>query len=93
MQSMKEGIQVIYQDLALFPNMSVAENISLNQRMEKREKFINWKKMRNLAIEELKNIGKNINPDELVEDLSVARQADCCNLPCFDFRGKTYNYG
>src|SRR5450830_1800670 len=28
MQSMKEGIQVIYQDLALFPNMSVAENIS-----------------------------------------------------------------
>ncbi|MEI7615391.1 MAG: sugar ABC transporter ATP-binding protein [Actinomycetota bacterium] len=72
MQSMKEGIQVIYQDLALFPNMSVAENISLNQRMEKREKFINWKKMRNLAIEELKNIGKNINPDELVEDLSVA---------------------
>jgi simple sugar transport system ATP-binding protein len=72
MLSMKEGIQVIYQDLALFPNMSVAENISLNQRMEKREKFVNWKKMRNLAIEELKNIGKNINPDELVEDLSVA---------------------
>lgn len=72
MQSMKEGIQVIYQDLALFPNMSVAENISLNQRMEKREKFVNWKKMRNLAIEELKNIGKNINPNELVEDLSVA---------------------
>ena len=29
--SIRKGIQIIYQDLALFPNLSVAENISLNQ--------------------------------------------------------------
>ena len=28
--AIREGIQVIYQDLSLFPNLSVAENISLN---------------------------------------------------------------
>ena len=72
--SMREGIQVIYQDLALFPNLSVGENISLNQRIEKKEKFINWREVRDIAEKELKSIGKAINPDDLVEDLSVANR-------------------
>ena len=29
--SIREGIQIIYQDLSLYPNVTVAENISLNQ--------------------------------------------------------------
>jgi simple sugar transport system ATP-binding protein len=72
MDSMKEGIQVIYQDLSLFPNLSAGENISLNQRIEKKERFINWREVREIAEMELKSIGKSINPDDLVEDLSVA---------------------
>jgi simple sugar transport system ATP-binding protein len=71
-ESMRSGIQVIYQDLSLFPNLTVAENISLNQRIEKREKFVNWREVREIAERELKNIGKSINPDVLVEELSVA---------------------
>jgi len=71
-EAMKAGIQVIYQDLSLFPNLSVAENISLNQRMEKRERFVNWKEVREIAERELKNIGKYIDPDVMVEELSVA---------------------
>ena len=35
--SIRLGIQIIYQDLSLFPNMSVAENISLNQLIEQGE--------------------------------------------------------
>lgn len=71
-ESMKSGIQVIYQDLSLFPNLSVAENISLNQRIEKREKFVNWREVKEIAERELKSIGKSIDPDALVEELSVA---------------------
>ena len=71
-ESMKSGIQVIYQDLSLFPNLTVAENISLNQRIEKREKFVNWRGVKEIAERELKSIGKPINPDALVEELSVA---------------------
>ena len=33
--SIRKGIQIIYQDLSLFPNLSVAENISLNQLIER----------------------------------------------------------
>jgi len=72
MESMKLGIQVIYQDLSLFPNLTVAENISLNQRIEKREKFINWREVHEIADLELKSIGKSIDPNALVEELSVA---------------------
>jgi simple sugar transport system ATP-binding protein len=71
-EAVKEGIQVIYQDLALFPNFSVAENISLNQRLESRAKIVNWKAIRTIAEKELAEIGKKIDPDELVEDLSVS---------------------
>ena len=38
--SINEGIQVIYQDLSLFPNLSVAENISLNQLIEEKKKIM-----------------------------------------------------
>ncbi len=72
LDAMKEGIQVIYQDLSLFPNLTVAENISLNQRIEKREKFINWGEIKNIAKRELKGLGKKINIDAMVEELSVA---------------------
>ena len=71
-ESMKAGIQVIYQDLSLFPNLSVAENISLNQRIEKRAKYVNWREIKEIAVRELKSIGKSINPDAMVEELSVA---------------------
>jgi simple sugar transport system ATP-binding protein len=71
-EAVKAGIQVIYQDLALFPNFSVAENISLNERLESRARFVNWGSVRKIAERELKEIGKQIDPEDLVEDLSVA---------------------
>ncbi len=72
MEAVKDGIQVIYQDLALFPNFSVAENISLNQRLESRAKFVHWSTIRKIAEKELAEIGKKIDSDVLVEDLAVS---------------------
>jgi len=72
--SISEGIQVIYQDLSLFPNLSVAENISLNQMIEKKKRFINWKEIKSIATEELSNIKKELDLNERVEDISIANK-------------------
>jgi len=70
--SIREGIQVIYQDLSLFPNLSVAENISLNQMIERKSKLISWKDVTNTARTELKNIREKLDLGEKVEDISMA---------------------
>jgi len=72
--SISEGIQVIYQDLSLFPNLTIAENISLNQIIERKRKFINWKEIKNIAERELSNINKKLDLDERVENISIANK-------------------
>ena len=72
--SINEGIQVIYQDLSLFPNLSVAENISLNQLIVEKRRLINWKEIKDIAKKELSNINREINLSERVENLSIANK-------------------
>jgi simple sugar transport system ATP-binding protein len=72
--SIRAGIQVIYQDLSLFPNLTIAENISLNQMVEKRKKLLSWSEVREFALSELEKIGIRLTVDELVEDLSMANR-------------------
>ena len=72
--SIREGIQVIYQDLSLFPNLTVAENISLNQMVEEGKKIITWREMEQIAKRELDKIGIRLKVDDLVEDLSMANR-------------------
>lgn len=72
--SISEGIQVIYQDLSLFPNLSVAENISLNQLIEEKRRLINWKDIKDIAEKELSNIKREIDLNERVENLSIANK-------------------
>ena len=42
-QSIQLGIQVIYQDMSIFPNLTAAENIALNYELYNRKKIVNWK--------------------------------------------------
>jgi len=70
-EAIEQGIQVIFQDLSLFPNLSVAENISLVQRLEKGVKFVSWKEEKKAAEEELKRIGVELDINAMVEDLSI----------------------
>ena len=70
-ESIRKGIQVIYQDLSLFPNLSVAENISLNQRLEKASKFVRWKEEKKITERELNSIGVELDTNAMVEDLSI----------------------
>lgn len=74
MESVKRGIQIIYQDFSLFPNLKVYENIAINTELFAKRKIVNKERMRNLAKEALDNIEVQIDLDERVENLSVANK-------------------
>ncbi|MGV6987996.1 sugar ABC transporter ATP-binding protein [Testudinibacter sp. P80/BLE/0925] len=71
-ESIKKGIQVIYQDLSLFPNLTVAENIAINLY---HDHFLSSKKnINSVATKTLKNIHAELDLNAIVETLSVAQQ-------------------
>lgn len=72
--SIQKGIQVIYQDFAVFPNLTVAENIAMNHALMTGTKVMNWKKSRDIALKAMEQIGAHMDPDVLVERLSVANK-------------------
>ncbi|MEN3187127.1 MAG: ATP-binding cassette domain-containing protein, partial [Atribacterota bacterium] len=70
--SIREGIQVIYQDFSLFPNLSAAENIAFNYLLEKKQRLVSWKEIDGVAREALASINVKIDLHRRVEELSVA---------------------
>ncbi len=72
-ESTRLGIQVIYQDLSLFPNLTVAENIAVGQHAG-RFKRVNWKKMNDIAVEAVARIGVALNLNDKVADISIAQR-------------------
>jgi len=72
--SIHQGIEVIYQDLSLFPNLTVAENIALGRLISSRKKWINPKKYGPIARRAMERINISIELDQKVEDLSIADQ-------------------
>lgn len=72
--SIRKGIEVIYQDLSLFSNLTVAENVALAQTIAAQSRFINWQTVRHIAESAMERIEVQIPLDELVSDLSVADQ-------------------
>ncbi len=70
--AIKEGIQIIYQDFSLFPNLTVTENIAINHELSKDETFISWKDMKKIARTALDRVGIDIDTNKLVGELSVA---------------------
>lgn len=72
--AIKAGIQVIYQDFAVFPNLTVAENIAMNNSLMTGKKTMNWKESRELALKAMEMVGAHMDPDILVERLTVANK-------------------
>lgn len=68
------GIQVIYQDFAVFPNLTVMENLAINTELAANRKFVNWKRMRRIAEEAIAKINFKVDLDTLVGSLSVAEK-------------------
>ena len=72
--SIYQGIEVIYQDLSLFPNLTVAENIALSDVIAAKKKIINTAAHRRTASEAMARIGVSIPLSAKVEELSIADQ-------------------
>ncbi|AQQ54814.1 xylose ABC transporter ATP-binding protein [Planococcus lenghuensis] len=72
-ESQDAGISIIYQELALVGEMSVAENLFLNHDLM-RKKVINWNKIYVESQKWLDHIGLNIDPQTKVNALSVGKQ-------------------
>jgi simple sugar transport system ATP-binding protein len=73
-ESMHSGIQVIYQDLSLFPNLSVAENIEINSRIESHSIMVRWNTIRENAKRAIELIHTEIDIGKKVSELSMAQQ-------------------
>lgn len=70
--SIREGIQVIYQDFSLFPNLTVAENIAINQQLASGKQLVSWKEINRVASEGLEKLKISLPVDAIVETLSTA---------------------
>jgi len=71
--SEKNGIAIIHQELALVPELSVAENIFLGNERQKGG-VLNWHETRLKAAEALKLVGLDISVDTKVRHLGVGMQ-------------------
>jgi len=68
------GISVIYQQPALFPDLTVAENISVAKDGLHLWRKVNWRSKREYAAKALQRVGARIRPDTLAGSLSMPEQ-------------------
>lgn len=71
--SERAGIAIIYQELALVPEMTVYENIFLGHEIRKGF-LVDWNETIRRSGEMLRKVGLSVNPDSKVKDLGVGKQ-------------------
>ncbi|RKX72637.1 MAG: sugar ABC transporter ATP-binding protein [Spirochaetes bacterium] len=71
-EAIRHGVQVIYQDLSLFPNLTVAENLALNSYLGNNKKLLKWKDVKKIASSALSKINVEIDLNGIVGSLTVA---------------------
>src|SRR6185503_6734273 len=71
--SEKAGIAIIYQELALVPEMTVYENIFLGHEIKSGIR-VNWNEIIKRSGEMLKKVRLNVNPAAKVKELGVGKQ-------------------
>lgn len=67
------GISAIHQELAVFPDLTVLENLFIGWQPGKYG-FVDWKKMRKMANKKMEEVGISLPLDEEVGNLSTAQQ-------------------
>jgi len=68
------GIQVIYQDFSIFPNLTVMENLAFNSELADGRRFVNRARMQKIAEEAILKIDFRVDLDRTVGTLSVAEK-------------------
>ncbi len=73
-QARNRGVSVIWQDLALFPNMSVAENIAFDEMVGLRPKGVDYGGMKERARAALARLGVTLDLDAPLESQPIAQR-------------------
>ncbi|MEM1431691.1 MAG: sugar ABC transporter ATP-binding protein [Pseudomonadota bacterium] len=73
-EAKRHGVHVIWQDLALFPDLTVAENISFDGFVARPFGPRNTAANRQLAEEVIARIGIALDPEAILGDLSIAKR-------------------
>jgi L-arabinose transport system ATP-binding protein len=72
-EAIASGVAVIYQELHLVPQMSVAENLFLGH-LPNTAGIVNRKELREMALAQLRRFGEDIDPRTLVAKLSIGQR-------------------
>lgn len=70
--AIRHGVQVIYQDFSVFPNLTVMENLALTSEVAARRKLVSWSRFRKIAEDAVAKINFTVDLDATVGDLPVA---------------------
>ncbi|MCE7979864.1 MAG: sugar ABC transporter ATP-binding protein [Caldilinea sp. CFX5] len=73
-QALDKGIRIIYQELNLIPDLTVAENIFLGNEPRGRWGLIDQRQMHSQALALFDRLGITLDPTALVGELTVAQQ-------------------
>ena len=68
------GIAAVYQQPALFPHLSVAENIALQQERGRRRRVIDWRARDAHARALLERVGSRLDPRRTIDTLTMPEQ-------------------
>lgn len=71
-EAVREGVQVIFQDFSLLPNLTVAENIALPTYISQGSWFLSKTQTKVIAAKALDLIGIDIDIDTPVAEISIA---------------------
>ena len=71
--SERAGIVIIHQELALIPQLSIAENMFMGNEF-KRGGAIDWHETRIQALKYMAEVGLDESPDALIKDIGVGKQ-------------------
>ncbi|MDP4107663.1 MAG: sugar ABC transporter ATP-binding protein [Bacillota bacterium] len=71
----KYGIEMIHQEISLFPSLSIAENLLIgHEKLFSKKGFIDRKQLRERTKEVLQRLMLNKDPNTIVKELSVGEQ-------------------
>ena len=75
--SEKLGIVIIHQELALIPELTIAENMFLGNERKNRFGIIDWNETFHRADQAMKAVGLNENTQSLIKDIGTGKQLTC----------------